>query len=159
MRNAEPDLELVEISPDNYERAVELSVRPEQEGLVATVRKSRADASVYPQSLLRLAFLDEVPVGYLLLFPFESDRGRCVNIVRLMIDQRYQGQGLGRKLLTTALDWIKMLEPSVETVRISTLPHNHVALHLYESVGFSREGMEEGEVALYLRLDPEQGEA
>jgi diamine N-acetyltransferase len=155
MPNTKSRLKLVPISPGNYRLAMELTVRPDQQELVASVQKSLADAYVYTESLFRLAVLDQVPVGYLLLFPFESDRGRTVNIVRLMIDERYQGEGWGRQLLAVALDWIQSFEPTVDTVRISTLPHNHFALRLYESTGFVREGVEDGEIALYLTLNPQ----
>jgi diamine N-acetyltransferase len=145
-------LELIPISPGNYEAALSLSVRPDQEDLVASVQKSLADAYVYEDALFRLAFLDDTVIGYLLLFPFDSDRGRMVNVVRLMIDQRFQAQGLGRRLLDTALDWIQTFEPTVEVVRISTLPRNQTALALYERAGFIRSGLEDGEIALYLEL-------
>lgn len=148
-------LRLAGITPDNYGAARTLSVRPDQETLVGSVQKSLADAYVYPQSLFRLGVVDDTPVGYVLLFPFDGARGRTVNVVRLMVDQRYQGRGFGRRMLTAALDWIGTFEPTVDTVRISTLPRNDVALNLYESLGFQRAGMEEGEIALYLQLDPE----
>ena len=155
MPNVESSLKLVPISPDNYRLATELTVRPDQQELVASVQKSLADAYVYPESLFRLALLDDLPIGYLLLFPFDSARGRTINIVRLMIDHRYQGKGWGRELLAAALDCIQMFSPSVKTVRVSTLPRNHVALRLYEGAGFLREGVEDGEIALYLTLNPQ----
>ena len=147
-----PDLKLVPITVGNYESASRLSVRPDQEGLVASIQKSLADAYVYADALFRLAVVDGQEVGYLLLFPFDSDRGRTVNIVRLMIDQRHQGQGLGRALLEQALAWIGTFDPPVSTVRISAVPRNTLAIGLYERTGFVRAGMEAGEVALYLDL-------
>jgi diamine N-acetyltransferase len=147
-------IELQTISPDNYELALGLSVRTDQEEFVASVQKSLADAYVYPEASFRLALLDHIIVGYVLIFPVDSDSGRTVNIVRLMIDQRYQGQGLGRQLLEVTLHWIQALEPKVQRVRISTLPQNARALSLYESVGFVRSGMEDDELALCLELPP-----
>ncbi len=147
-----PTMELVPISPANYELAMNLTVRPDQEYLVASLQESLADAYVYPESLFRLAFVQDEPVGYLLLSPFDSERGRTVNIVRLVIDQRFQGGGLGRLLLQTALDWIATFEPAVDSVRISTLPGNSVAIKLYESAGFVRAGLEQGELALYMDI-------
>ena len=155
MADSTSSLALVPISPENYQLALSLSVRPDQEDLVAPVQKSLADAYVYPDARFRLAFLDDIPVGYVLLFPFDSDRGRTVNVVRLMIDQHFQAQGLGRKLLGACLDWIRTFEPAVDVVRISTLPRNHLALALYESTGFVRSRMEDGEIALYLDLNRE----
>lgn len=145
-------LELVSISPDNYEPALALSVRPDQEGLVASVEKSLADAYVYTDAFFRLAVVDRTVIGYVLLFPFDSDGGRTVNVVRLMIDQGYQRRGLGRNLLDTTIDWIRTFEPVVDRVRISTLPRNQRALRLYEKTGFIRSGMEGDEIVLYLDL-------
>lgn len=146
-------VDLVPITPANYELAKGLAVRPDQEDLVASLQKSLADAYVYSDALFRLAFSEEALVGYLLLFPYNSDQGRMVNIVRLMIDHRFQGRGFGRKLLETALKWITTFEPAVDIVRISTLPRNITALSLFKSAGFTRRGMENGEIALYLEVN------
>ncbi len=144
--------ELRPITPDNYERASRLSVRKDQESLVATVQKSLADAYVYKESIFRIACWGEAFVGYVLLFPYVESEQQHVNIVRLMIDQHHQGQGHGKRLLAKSLEFIGALQPAVATVRISTLPENHTALNLYQKMGFVERGMEEGEVALYLSL-------
>ena len=147
-----PTIDLVPVSPANFELAMNLTVRPDQEDQISSVQESLAEAYVYPESFFRLAFAQGEPVGYLLLSPFDSERGRTVNIVRLMIDQRFQGRGLGRLLLQAALDWIATLEPAVDSVRISALPGNSAAIKLYESAGFVRTGLEQGEVALYMDI-------
>jgi diamine N-acetyltransferase len=113
------------------------------------IDKSLADAYVYTDSIFRLAISDGTPVGYVLIYPFDRDGKRIVNIVRLMIDARFQGKGLGRSLLTKTLAFVGLLSPDVETVRISTLPENENALNLYRSEGFVDRGIEDGEIALY----------
>ena len=145
-------IELVPITPENYELAMSLAVGEDQQAFVASVQKSLADAYVYKESIFRIAYQDKIPVGYLLLFPYEKDRLQHVNIVRLMIDQKHQGQGLGRSLLHAALQMITSLKPPAKVVRISTLPTNSVAISLYRSHGFIERGMEEGEIALYLTI-------
>jgi diamine N-acetyltransferase len=90
-------------------------------------------------------------MGYVLVFPFERDGLRIVNIVRLMVDARHQGQGFGRAILSETLSWISGFSPQPDALRISTLPENDVALGLYLSMGFEIQGTEEGEVALYRR--------
>ena len=142
--------ELKPITPDNYEQAVQLSVKPDQERFVASVQKSLADAYVFKESIFRIACYDGDPIGYLLLFPYVKSDRQHVNIVRLMIDQHYQGHGHGRRLLQESLDLIATLKPVVEVVRISTLPENHTALALYKSAGFVARAMEGHEIALYL---------
>ena len=143
---------LTPITPENYKLALTLSVCPDQHDLVATVQQSLADAYVYKEAEFRLAFSADQLVGYLLIFPYQSGEQQYVNIVRLMIDHRYQGQGLGRSLLDAALRWIQTLSPTVDRVRISTLPNNETAIALYKSVGFVEKGIEENEITFYLEV-------
>ena len=152
-------IELREISSDNYQDALTLSVRADQTNLVAPLTKSLADAYVYPESTFRLAYDGEQVIGYLLVFPYESEGVSCVNIVRLMIDQRFQGQGFGRALLDSAIELIEELHPHTSRLRISTLPENTPALELYRSAGFVESGLEEDEIALYRELSeaPKKG--
>lgn len=143
---------LTPITPENYKLALALSVRPDQDNLIATVQQSLADAYVYKEAEFRLAFSGDQLVGYLLIFPYQSGEQQCMNIVRLMIDHRYQGQGLGRSLLEAALQWIQTLSPAVDRVRISTLPNNETAIALYKRVGFVEKGIEENEITFYLDM-------
>ena len=143
-------IDLVPITPDNYDLAMALTVRPDQQDLVASVQKTLADAYVYKRSLFRIAYYGDKPVGYLLVYPYQSVQRQYVNIVRLAIDYRFQRRGLGRNLLETTLSWIRKFEPKVDVVRISTLPKNTPAHSLYKSLGFVEKGVEEGEIALYI---------
>lgn len=142
-------MDLQPITEQNHVAARKMSVRADQSQFVAMIDKSLADAYVYSDSIFRLAISDGTPVGYVLIYPFDRDGKRIVNIVRLMIDARFQGKGLGRSLLTKTLAFVGLLSPDVETVRISTLPENENALNLYRSEGFVDRGIEDGEIALY----------
>jgi diamine N-acetyltransferase len=143
------ELQLQPITPDNQAAIRSLSVSADQSHLVATVDQSLADAYVWKDAVFRGAYHDAEPVGYVMVFPFDRNGERVVNIVRLMIDARFQGRGLGRTLLTETLEWIGSFEPPAGRIRISTLPDNDVALRLYRSLGFEKSGTEEGEIALY----------
>ncbi len=142
-------IDLRPITPDNHIDARKLAVHPEQERWVASIDKSLADAFVWQDSIFRVAFDNDLPVGFILVFPFDQTGKRIVNIVRLMIDARFQGRGLGRELLNETLDWIGSFIPAVDNIRISTMPENTVALALYTSAGFVERGIEDGEIALY----------
>ncbi len=142
---------LTPITVDNHKALRALRVLPEQEGFVATVEASLSDAYVYEDAEFRGVFEGDEPVGYVMIFPFDRDEHRLVNIVRLMIAGPHQGRGLGRATLELTLDWIRSLEPAVDLIRISVVPENEVALGLYLSLGFETKGLEDGEVALYLR--------
>ena len=144
-------IELVAIDEQNHRAVRALRVHPDQTHLIASVEASLADAYVWQDSIFRAAVRAGVPVGYVLVFPFDRDGFRIVNIVRLMVDADFQGRGIGRELLTVTLDWISTFSPAPDLIRISTLPENARALGLYLSMGFEARGTEDGEIALYRR--------
>ena len=147
-----PMIHLKPITPENHVEVRQLAVRTDQSHLIASVEKSLADAYVWSDSVFRVAYEDETSVGFVLVFPFSDDGKRIVNIVRLMIDARFQGRGLGRALLRKMFEWFRSFEPAVDRIRISTLPENATALALYKSEGFRERGEEHGEVVLYREL-------
>ncbi len=141
-------LTLEPVSPQNYKETLGLSVAENQQHLIAPVVKSLADAFVW-SALPRVARHEDALVGFVLVFPFELNGEPVVNIVRFMIEQGRQRQGLGRELMRVTLDWIRSLEPTPVRVRISTFPENERALKLYRAAGFEGSELEDGEVALW----------
>jgi diamine N-acetyltransferase len=144
-----PLITLRDITPDNHLDVRSLEVQPHQQDFVATVEKSLADAFVWKDALARAGYENDKPVGFVLIFPFDRDDQRIVNIVRLLVGGEFQGRGIGKELLRETLKWIDTLCP--DTVRISTVPENEVALSLYKQMGFVESGMEDGEIVLYLK--------
>jgi diamine N-acetyltransferase len=143
-------IELRDVTPENHLLIRSLSVHPNQTKFVASVEKSLADAFVWKEALVRAGFHRGEAFGFVMIFPYVQDRLPTVNIVRLMVDAKHQGQGLGRELLTETLEWIA--STAAQRVRISTLPENEVALSLYKDFGFIESGIEEDEVAMYLNM-------
>ena len=141
-------LTLEPVTPQNYRETLGLSVAKDQQHLIAPVVKSLADAFVW-SALPRVARRGDALVGFVLVFPFEKNGEPVVNIVRFMIEQVCQRQGLGRELMEVTLDWIRSLEPTPVRIRISTKPENERALKLYRAAGFEGAGLEDGEVALW----------
>ncbi|MFD5820615.1 GNAT family N-acetyltransferase [Streptomyces sp. NPDC127038] len=94
-------LRLQEITSDNFETAVGLRVRPDQEHLVAPVVKSLAEAYVHPGvAWPRLICDDGEAVGFLMAF-FDIDwTGEGTDfrsgLWRLNIADKGQGRGYGR---------------------------------------------------------------
>ncbi|KPI20970.1 GCN5-related N-acetyltransferase [Actinobacteria bacterium OK006] len=94
-------LHLQEITPDNFETAINLKVRPDQEHLVAPVVKSLAEAYVHPGiAWPRLVCDDDEVVGFLMAF-FDIDwTGKGTDfrsgLWRLNIAAGKQGRGYGR---------------------------------------------------------------
>jgi diamine N-acetyltransferase len=60
-------------------------------------------------------------------------------IMRVMVDQRFQGKGYGRAAMELLLDRLRAT-PDCDEVAISYEPENAVARRLYASVGFHETG-------------------
>lgn len=139
-------IDLRPVTRDNLRACLELDVLPEQRDFVAPNVRSMAEAYVLPQADPRLIYADGEAVGFVLFHPNESGPGHY--IVRFMIDHRFQGQGLGRRALAAAVDWVAR-ERGAERVRLSVVPENDAARGLYRSAGFVETGeMDHGEVVM-----------
>jgi diamine N-acetyltransferase len=133
-------VELRPITADNFRAVIALEVRPEQSGFVAPNVRGIAETHIYPDAEPRAVYDGDEPVGFVLFHPIDKDRpaeGHC--IVRLMIDHRFQGRGLGRRALEAAVEWI-VREREVGRVRLSVVPSNSTARGLYRSAGFVETG-------------------
>ncbi len=66
-------------------------------------------------------------------------RKRHVGDIGIALSKAYREEGIGRELLKTLLHEGKKL--GLRLLTISCMEHNSRALHVYESVGFTRAGM------------------
>ncbi|MER5865084.1 GNAT family N-acetyltransferase [Kitasatospora sp. NPDC002040] len=94
-------LRLAEITPDNLDAAVALTVRPDQEHLVEPVVKSLAEAYVHPGVAWPRLILDgDRAVGFLMAFLEIDWDGKGTDfrsgLWRLNIAAGEQGRGYGR---------------------------------------------------------------
>lgn len=99
-------------------------------------------------------YAEETPVGFLMI-GFDTDdfwddappvaKGNY-NLWRLMIDQRFQGQGYGTEAVRLALEFIKTRPcGEAEFCWLSYEPDNKTAAQLYRSFGFAETGEMDGE--------------
>jgi RimJ/RimL family protein N-acetyltransferase len=57
----------------------------------------------------------------------------------MQIRAEWRGQGVGRALMTAAVEWARA-QPGVHKISLQVWPHNEAALGLYRSAGFEQEG-------------------
>jgi diamine N-acetyltransferase len=94
-------MRLAEITPDNYEAALALTVHPDQNDLVAPVVKSLAEAYVFPRHAWpRLIYDADRLVGFVMAFHDvawgDSPDDLRSGLWRLNIAATEQGRGYGR---------------------------------------------------------------
>jgi len=137
-------IKLSPIDKGNWMKVLKLKIRDDQKGFVADNSKSLSQAYVFKECV-PLAVLDEdEPVGFCMYAPDDSDSS--IWILRLMIDEKHQSRGFGRRAMELLLDRIKE-DKSPRVIYLSFEPENLRARALYSSLGFiDDDRMEDGEV-------------
>jgi putative acetyltransferase len=89
---------------------------------------------------LLVAEVDGRVIGTAYLVVFQGRLSHCGEIVHLMVHDEFQRRGIGRQLMEALLD---IADNYLGLVRVELLvyPDNAGAVHLYEHLGFAREGV------------------
>ena len=112
---------------------------------------SLAECYAYPNTLEPILVLDkDTPVGFVLFYinPEES----VYKFGRVMIDQKYQGQGYGRKTMLLGIKYLK--NKGAKKIVLSHSTTNPFPSKLYLSLGFKYTGViDEGEEMMELIVE------
>jgi diamine N-acetyltransferase len=151
--------EIRPVTKDNWQALIKLKVRDDQKHFVASNVYSIAQAQfgdeyeghwdLHPFGI----YEGDTPVGFLMYgLNFEHPQQQAY-IQRLMVDEKFQGQGYGK----FGMEWMLELfraDERIKEVSISYEPENEGARKLYASLGFIETGRiveEEVEAVLKLR--------
>ena len=145
-------MEFRKITFENLWETVRLSVKDTQKSFVASNTVSLLEAyaalssgcTALPFSLYESGEL----VGFIMFGYGEIDDGDEPDVAkgnyclwRLMIDERFQGRGLGRKAMQAALQYLKTFPCGrADCCWLSYEPENTAARSLYRSMGFVENG-------------------
>jgi putative acetyltransferase len=132
------------IRPDDLEAVYQLRLLPSiidntlalPSGRIEETRRRFESAG--PNDHAFVALVDEQVVGQAGLHVGDSKRRHTASI-GMMVHDRFQGQGIGRKLLEALLD-IADNYLGLTRVELEVLPDNVRAIRLYERLGFEHEG-------------------
>lgn len=146
------------VTAENWEALIKLKVREEQANFVASNLYSIAESQFgfedeghwdfYPFG----AYVDDEPVGFVMYcLNFGHSRFQAF-IMRLMVDEKFQGKGYGRAIMKQVLDVFRA-NGKIKVAGISYEPHNETARKLYASLGFVEPGETmDGETLALLNL-------
>lgn len=139
------NITLREIKPDNFNEVISLKV----EKYCASNLYSLAQAKIFPEAIPLAIYNDDTPVGFI-MYGIEPRDNYEYWIDRLMIDEKYQRNGFGKKALEMVINTIKQDETH-NKIKISTNPENMVARKLYAKLGFYETGeLHDDEVLMIL---------
>lgn len=143
-------------SRDNWEEAVQLSVRDDQKAFVPSVVESLAVAYIKPWDEALdpyVIYADDQMVGsfYLSYTPDGTDN---YWVGGLLIDHRYQGQGLGKAAMLKIIDFVPSIHPNCREIKLTVEKDNAIARTLYRGLGFEDTGQpnRDGEIIYRLHL-------
>ncbi|SES01172.1 diamine N-acetyltransferase [Gracilibacillus ureilyticus] len=150
------NIDFKKIDKNNYKECFHLNVKKEQSNFVAPNWYSLLEVHYEDGERYPLGIYDgETMVGFLMYVFHPADEEFPKDswwIERFMIDEAYQNKGYGASALRNFITFFKNNYNEMG-IRISTEPTNKVAIHLYESVGFTMTGEMVGdEAVLYLDL-------
>lgn len=126
-----------EITRENWESCVALKVNREQKGYVASNLYSIAEVQFLPNFEAVAIYNKETVVGFAMFGLDEDDHNYW--IYRFMIDERYQGKGIGKAALKEIIKRLKS-KPDCTVIMVGYKPDNNGAASLYKSVGFIESG-------------------
>lgn len=135
---------------DNFHECIKLKVKEEQKNFVASNMYSLAEAKADNVSIPLGIYNNETLVGFT-MFWFDEDN-EMGWIDRLMVDEKYQGNGYGRAAMVEVISRLKAHE-KCKKIRISYEPQNIGAEKLYKSLGFKKTGeLSQGEAVSILQI-------
>jgi diamine N-acetyltransferase len=151
-------MELRPVTEQNWRELIKLKVSDDQTHFVASNLYSIAEAQFGYEDEGHCDFssfgeyVDGQPVGFV-MYSLNSNHSRFqAFVMRLMVDQRFQGKGYGREIMQSVLKTFRENE-QIHNVGISYEPENEVARKLYASLGFVEPGeMIDGETLAVLNL-------
>jgi len=148
---------LREVTADTVIAITRLAVAKSQEGFVSPNAISFAQALFAPEAWYRAIYLDDTPVGFVML---EDESQRVpppevphVSLWRYMIDAGHQGQGIGRAALEQVIEHVRSRKRFAK-LETSYVPGPGCPEPFYLGLGFRHTGRLDGrEVVLELPLD------
>ncbi len=132
-----PKVSLRRITSKTVRNICELTVSDSQRGLVTPNAISIAEASFYKNAWFRAIYVDDTPVGFIMLH--EVPKYGKYYLWRFMVDSKYQHLGYGRKALEMVILRIKE-NPKANAITLSLVRRDSSAESFYRKIGFEFTG-------------------
>ncbi|HEK9103988.1 GNAT family N-acetyltransferase [Bacillus pfraonensis] len=123
------------IDKSNWEEAIRLSVKEEQQTFIASNLYSIAEVQFLDNFYAKGIYLDNKMIGFT-IFGIDPDDNNYW-IYRLMIDEEFQGKGIGKQAIYLVIEEIRRNNnANISLIMIGYDPENLTAKFVYKKVGF-----------------------
>ena len=134
-------VQLKEITKDNLDEVMSLSVADNQKSFVSTPAESLAQAYVYKNTAFPFAiYAEDKVVGFIMLGYYEVRNQ--YTLWKFLIDKRFQNKGFGKEALKQGIVYLKERFHAKE-IYTGVSVGNETAKHLYKSLDFVETGLVE----------------
>jgi diamine N-acetyltransferase len=149
------EIQIREVTRDNWHEALQLAVTPEQEELVAPVTETVAEAYIRPKNRIvkpYAFYAEEQMIGFF-AYSYEPESTDDYWIEGFFIDHRFQRMGLGSAALAATVTHARSVFPKCRRLSLTVFADNVAARRLYEGYGFGTTGeICEGDLVYHLDL-------
>ncbi|MFJ7554711.1 GNAT family N-acetyltransferase [Bacillus thuringiensis] len=123
------------IDKNNWEEAIRLSVKKEQQTFIASNLYSIAEVQFLDNFYVRGIYLDNEMIGFT-MFGIDPDDNNYW-IYRLMIDEKFQGKGIGKQAIYLVIEEIRRNNSAnISLIMIGYDSENLTAKFVYQKAGF-----------------------
>jgi diamine N-acetyltransferase len=149
-------IELREVTEQVREELRSVRLGPGQDRFVASIERSFADAEETPEAnpWYRAVYLGDEPVGFVMI-SWDAEPRPGIHgpwyLWRLLVDERHQGQGLGREIVGAVVDLVR--REGGDALLTSYVDEPGGPTGFYRALGFVPTGeVDDGEIMTRLVL-------
>ena len=153
-----PNVEIKEVDESNWKNVIALAVKDEQKDFIATNLFSIAQSKIFDNHFNLVIYHEGISVGYILYASYadlsnqvpgkyKDANNLYTEIVRFMIDEKYQRKGIGFSALVHLIEYLSS-EHNIGKICMSYLQENDASGRLFRKAGFTDLEQSEKEIAL-----------
>lgn len=120
------------ITDSNKKEVLHLKIAEQQQGFIEPVSQCLADAEKDARYLPLALYENGEIIGFSMYGKFDGQ----IWLDRYLIDERFQGKGLGRRFFRVLVEHLLERYPK-QPIYLSVFEENKVAIQLYQKFGFS----------------------
>lgn len=133
-------IEIIAVNENNLKEVLNLHVRGDQKSFIETPKQCIEEAKIETWYEPAGIYKDGVVIGFTMYGVYfgEEESGR-IWLDRYLIDERYQGKGLGNEALEALIKYLGERYKQ-RAIYLSVYEDNEVAINMYKKFGFNFNG-------------------